>query len=1385
MKRFTTYLVGLLFLSIHVTAQPAYKIMLGAADKKATTFKARPSEHSLSFEFRVPELSFHQVYNIYGEPYLQIEGAGLKKDFDIGQPSLPTLNQLVEIPEGFSVQIVIHGFNEQLISLHEHGLETQIMPAQLPQPKSRDIPDSLAWQINQRLYSQDQFYQPEFAVFSHQGRLRNQQIGLLKVNPFEYNPITGELLIKNNIQLSLKFIAQDDSTAKPQAAKRERLFTLNLPTLSTDIKPEKAEQEQQERAEVKYVIMADPMFKETLKPFIRWKKERGFIVEDYYTDDPRIGTNKETIQSFLNRLYQYPEDDIQPTYVVLVGDIAQIPAYQNEEEGHVTDLYYFDYTNDKLPDVYYGRFSAETEEELSVQLEKTMQLEQLTLENYDFLEKSLLIAGVDATYAPTYGNGAVYYASSEYFTSEKGYQSYNYFYNKAQEQYNSDSPDASSEILTKINEGIGFGNYTAHCNYNGWSNPMMVNNHVRNLRNKDKYPILIGNCCLSSKFDHNDSFGELLLQSPDKGAAGYIGGSNYTYWDEDYWWAVGLTNQITSTPTFEKSGTGMFDGLFYSTTENRDRWANTLGQLVRAGNLQVESSNSKLKQYYWEIYHLFGDPAYAPYLGKPSEMEIHHPTLLQEDETTLTVTAEANALVALSRQGELIESFYAPANGTVTFNTEGLSGAYPYKLVVTKPNRVPYTAEITLVREEPYITIEDLTWKDQDGNEQRDLNYNTAYTLSVGLKNNSPTNEASVVATTLQFSSSSLMHSGDDRRSTRIPPGEVQTVNFTINVADSIPDLEKVNLAFEIISEDAEGNSYVIEETHQVKLRAPNIQLMEGVVINDQQKADGDNIAERGEEITLQLTIKNTGHSNIEQLRFELATTNASHYAQLLTSQLSYSSMASGASILIAFKLLIDNSDIPYDHSDTLNLRFAGGSNLQYQFQEPVELIINQVPTITIDKEGTHQVDAVWFYDSGGENNHYESNEDYNISFIPKNEDNILVAQFMNYHTESSLSGCYDFLEANDSEGTMMLPACGETTPPVVRSRSQGTAINFSFQSDQSIQKFGWKALIEEKEPITLITYVYDDQNQPIEGADIEVLLRGTVETNKDGQAKVRNCYVGEVCEVQISAEGYKTQTHEITIGQNPILTVHLDRVYNAVLRIIEDNHPIEGASVVINDKQEKHSNKEGIVIINDLKANEEIQYTISAEGYITQSGSLMLKSSNIHKDIELSPYKYTAHFYITNNGNPLENAKIVVDNTTKFTNEDGNAFFFLSNGWHQFHLYMHERLVAEDSLYINYGDTLKPVSLNTTDIIHTQESLNIFPNPANDLVRIQSSEIVEGAIKLRSITGEVVRRKNMAGYATELRVDNLPEGIYLLSIKTNTFHHIQRLIIRRQPTSN
>ena len=114
----------------------------------------------------------------------------------------------------------------------------------------------------------------------------------------------------------------------------------------------------------------------------------------------------------------------------------------------------------------------------------------------------------------------------------------------------------------------------------------------------------MGNCL--SKFDESECFGEAVLRKGNfSGAVGYIGGSNSTYWNEDYYWAVGLRSIGNSgtVPNYDVNNLGAYDRLFHTHNEPYADWYITNASMMMAGNMAVHSSSSSLKTYYWEIYH--------------------------------------------------------------------------------------------------------------------------------------------------------------------------------------------------------------------------------------------------------------------------------------------------------------------------------------------------------------------------------------------------------------------------------------------------------------------------------------------------------------------------------------------------------------------------------------------------------------------------------------------------------------------------------------------------------------------------------------------------------------------------------------------------------------
>ncbi|PIY03767.1 MAG: Gingipain R, partial [Bacteroidetes bacterium CG_4_10_14_3_um_filter_31_20] len=335
---------------------------------------------------------------------------------------------------------------------------------------------------------------------------------------------------------------------------------------------------------VKYLIISDRMFESTLQPLIEWKTRKGFKVIIAYTDV--IGNTTTAIKSYI--LTQYTNgtpSDPAPTYVLLVGDVAQVPAFQGS--GHVTDLYYgeMDGGADVIPDIYYGRLSAQTTGQLEPQITKTLQYEQYTMPDPSFLQYSVLVAGVDAGNAPTYGNGQINYGADNYFNPTNGITSHTYLYGSGS-PITSDNPLAASTIHQNVSDGAGFVNYTAHCGSSGWSDPSFTQSDVAALTNVNKYCFMVGNCCQSNKFEESECFGEAILRAINKGAIGYIGASDYSYWNEDYYFSVGFKT-VVANPNYDAAYLAFYDRMFHTNGETEAEWHISGGEIIFGGNLAV------------------------------------------------------------------------------------------------------------------------------------------------------------------------------------------------------------------------------------------------------------------------------------------------------------------------------------------------------------------------------------------------------------------------------------------------------------------------------------------------------------------------------------------------------------------------------------------------------------------------------------------------------------------------------------------------------------------------------------------------------------------------------------------------------------------------------
>ncbi|MBU0763872.1 MAG: PKD domain-containing protein, partial [Bacteroidetes bacterium] len=627
---------------------------------------------------------------------------GYNRSHDIGKPELPVLNRLVEIPYNAETEVEVVSFSEKTYDLSDLGIDLPLFPAQPSLSKSTD-PATVEFIYDEAAYNKDEDFGYPAAVLEYTGTMRGVRIGRLCLSPFRYNPVQHTLTVMYEMVVTVRF---NNADLLKTEAEKSRLYSPHFaPAYAKLINyRQNLTKDQISQYPIKYVIVSDPMFQSALQPFVQWKTRKGFYVVEAYTDNPNVGTTKTSIKSYLQGLYNNgTAENPAPTYVLFVGDVAQIPVFDGSDvcDAHVSDLYYCEYDGggDWIADIYYGRFSAENVSQLQPQIDKTLEYEQYTMPSPAYLNKIVLVAGVDDAMAPTYGNGQINYATEYYYNTAHGMTTYVYLYGEG--TIPSEDPGAPAAIIGNVSDGAGFANYTAHCSSEGWYEPSFSTGDIPGLANAHEYAFMMGNCCLSNKFDDAECFGEAILRAQNKGAVGYIGASNSSLWQEDFEFTVGAT-AVSANPVYD-SHLGLYDLAFHEHSEPAAQWYVSADQMIHSGNLAVTEGGGANQRYYWEMYHLMGDPSLMPYFGVPSALPATYTDPIEVGQTELNVTTEAGAYVAISLDNVLLDAKLADAGGVAHLAFTAFTMPCTADIVATKQFRAPYIGTVEVIEAGPVV----------------------------------------------------------------------------------------------------------------------------------------------------------------------------------------------------------------------------------------------------------------------------------------------------------------------------------------------------------------------------------------------------------------------------------------------------------------------------------------------------------------------------------------------------------------------------------------------------------------------------------------------------------------------------------------------------------
>ncbi len=446
-------------------------------------------------------LPAYQIENVTaeGNNYLRLTIPDYGVAPNVGLPALPLISFNLFISNAETKP----EFELKNLTSSEMILKNKIHPFQMPWEKSRPA-DERPFTLDINYYNSTGNQEQPFVQISEPFIIGGAKGVTITIFPFRYNPkedklyLTGsgsvDILINNPVSP-----VQDKSPAFNQYLSKVFVnYEWSSPSTAS-----------------RYLIITDPSFETGMLQFVTHKISKGFQVDMFNTTI--TGTTTTTIKSFIQTRYNDPST--KPEYILLVGDVAQIPAWTGTGEGSPkTDVNYVQLEGgDYYADAFIGRFSIANAIELQNAINKSVYMENLI---GTLTKKNIFMASTDNYQI---SEGTHNYVIDQYF-GPAGYTNL--------KLYTHTYGATTAQLISALNDNQVFAIYSGHGSETSWADgPPLNQQQVRDLNNT-WYPFVYSFACITGSYHITECFGETWLRT-DNGASTFYGSSVNSYWDED------------------------------------------------------------------------------------------------------------------------------------------------------------------------------------------------------------------------------------------------------------------------------------------------------------------------------------------------------------------------------------------------------------------------------------------------------------------------------------------------------------------------------------------------------------------------------------------------------------------------------------------------------------------------------------------------------------------------------------------------------------------------------------------------------------------------------------------------------------------------------------
>ena len=376
------------------------------------------------------------------------------------------------------------------------------------------------------------------------------------------------------------------------------------------------------------LVVCNDAFMGTIQTFVDWKRQKGLNVE--VISSGSVGGTSTGIKNAIQTRYDSPEG---LTYVILVGDLAQIPTFSGTYESADDDTRYANCEGgDLYPDLFVSRISASNPEDVLTQTNKFIRYERDPDAAGDWYH---MAAGL----ASSEGNPADY-VRADWLRDDL----LAYTFTDVDQIYQNQG-DSTPEIAAAVNGGVSLINYIGHGSGTSWSNPYFANSDVTALTNGWKTPWILDVSCSNGDFSMTECFAEAWMRA---------GSSSQPHG------AVAMYSASTSTPWVPPC-VMQAEAVDLLVADQ----ANVIGALYYHGIMKVldEYPGSEGTQLV-EQYNIFGDCSLQVRTDTPADAMVSHNGVVAIGAPVFPVdTAVAGARVSLWSGGVLHGTGLTDASG--------------------------------------------------------------------------------------------------------------------------------------------------------------------------------------------------------------------------------------------------------------------------------------------------------------------------------------------------------------------------------------------------------------------------------------------------------------------------------------------------------------------------------------------------------------------------------------------------------------------------------------------------------------------------------------------------------------------------------------------------